>query len=107
MNMVSIKDREILRLLAEKARTIAELPEMAERKKRWISFNALRPEKSMVLCNPEGAWIELIQEKELLCEDERLRQWEVQLRRIIYQWEYLRDDQVYEPWFDINWSVEI
>lgn len=39
--MVSIRDREILRSLAEKARVIAELPSMAERKKRWTSFNAL------------------------------------------------------------------
>ena len=60
LNMVSNKDREILRSLAGKARTITELPEMAERKKRWISFNALSPERPMVLCEPEGAWIELL-----------------------------------------------
>lgn len=105
--MVSIRDREIMRSLAEKARTIAQLPEMAERKKRWISFNALKPERPMILCNPEGAWIELLPEKELLCEDEQLRQWEGQLRSSIYQWEHLRDDKIIEPWFDINRSVEI
>ena len=53
-------DREILRGLAQQVRAIADLPEMSERRARWRRHNALRSERPLVLCFPEGAWGELI-----------------------------------------------
>lgn len=106
-SLYEIKDREILRALAGRYREIAELPEMEERKKRWKDFNALKSQKPMVLCSPEGSWIELLPESELKCSNPKLREWEEKLRQSIYHWENIKDDQAREPWFDLNWVTEI
>jgi hypothetical protein len=105
--MVSVKEREILRTLAGKVRNIAELPEMKERKECWKKHNSLKPGRPMVLCFPEGAWAELLPERDLQCQDLKLRGWEEYLRRIVYMWEFLRDDKAYDPYFDICPTVEI
>lgn len=107
IGMVSNHDREILRSLAARVREIAELPEMEERKRRWYNHNALKSERPIVLCFPEGSWIELLPENELQCEDPFLRGWERTLRQKIYWWGHIHDDNVLEPWFEINWSVTI
>lgn len=103
--MVSVKDREILRGLAARVREIAELPEMEERKQRWYDFIGLKPERPMVLCYPEGSWVELLPESACQCEDTSLRKWEWRLRSQLYWWENIHDDNTIEPWFDINWDV--
>lgn len=103
--MIGENDKLIIRELAKKVRDIAELPEMEERKNRWYNHNALKPDRPMVLCFPEGAWSEIISAKQLECENDILRDWEMKLKQQIYWWEYIRDDNVLEPWFNINWSV--
>lgn len=105
--MTSAQERAILRDLAGKVREIAELPEMAVRKRRWFDLNALRPERPLVLCIPEGAWVELLPESVLECEDPLLRRWEWTLRSKIYWWEHLRDDNVIGPWFNIPWELTL
>ena len=105
--MYSQKDKQILRKLAGKVREIAELPEMEARRNRWYKFNALEPECPMILCFPEGAWSELLNQESLNCKDEKLRQWELDLRRKIYWWEEINDDNTLEPYFNINWKVNI
>ena len=105
--MYSKDDKDILRKLAGKVREIAELPEMEIRKKRWYKFNSLKPEKPMILCFPEGSWSELLDQDDLECENEKLRNWELSLRRKIYWWEEINDDNTLEPYFDINWEVSI
>jgi hypothetical protein len=62
--MLSHRDRDILRPLAARVREIAELPEMAVRRSRWTKLNALRPERPMVLCSPEGAWTEILPQRD-------------------------------------------
>jgi hypothetical protein len=104
--MVSLHDREILRGLAGRVRSIAEHPEMPERRRRWYKLNALQPERPMVLCFPEGAWGELLPQTCLECADEKLRHWEWSLRSRIYWWEHIRDDFALEPHFDLNWHVK-
>ena len=39
------------------------------------------------------------------CENEKLRNWEQQLRQKIYWWDHLRDDNALEPFFNIPWHV--
>jgi hypothetical protein len=99
-------DRQILRGLAAEVREVAELPEMTVRKQRWYDHNALRGQRPMVLCFPEGAWGELI-ETPMQCQDEKLRNWEWHLRAKLYWWKSLRDDHVIEPYFDVMWEVTI
>jgi len=102
------KDREILRSLAARVREIAELPEMETRKQRWYRHNDLEPERPLVLCFPEGAWEELLprDDRSLKCSDPQARDWEYRLRKSIYWWELIRDDNVLEPYFDIPWRVD-
>ena len=101
----SLKEREILRPLAARVREIAELPEQAERRRRLIAHNALRPERPVVLAYPEGAWTDLLPASALQCENEKLRAWEADLRRRIYWWDHLRDDDALEPFFNIGWHI--
>lgn len=99
------KDRELLRSLAARVREVAELPVMEARKKSWTNFNGLKPEKPMILCFPEGAWRELLPEKDMQCESQELRAWEWKLRSQIYWWEHINDDNVLEKWFNIPWDI--
>lgn len=98
-------DREILRALAGKVRVIADLPEMASRRRRWVAHNTLRAERPMVLCFPEGCWHELVPQDSLKCSDEKLRAWEMSLRMKLFWWEHIHDDGAIDPWFDIQWRV--
>lgn len=104
--MHSTHDREILRGLARRVREIAENPEMPARRQRWYRLNALKPERPLVLCFPEGAWGELLPQSALECADEKLRGWEWGLRSKIYWWEKIRDDYALEPFLDFNWHVK-
>jgi hypothetical protein len=105
--MVSNKDKNILRKLAGKVREIANLPEMEERKKRLYRINDLKPDRPIVLCFPEGSWCELLPDNVLECEDEKLRKWEMELKRKIYWWEYIKDDNAIEPYFNIPWCISV
>lgn len=105
--MVAQKDKEILRSLAGRVREISELPIMNKRKQSIYKFNALKPEKPLVLCYPEGAWQELLPESEMKCEDQELRTMEWQLRSQIYWWEHINDDNVLDSWFNIPWNITI
>ncbi|MCY3019915.1 MAG: hypothetical protein NTW87_12910 [Planctomycetota bacterium] len=104
--MVSAHDRKVLRSLARRVREIAEHPEMPVRKKRWYALNALKPERPLVLCFPEGAWGELLPSSQMQCTDEKLRHWEWTLRSKVYWWKHIRDDNAIEPFFDLNWHVK-
>ncbi len=96
-------DRDILRPLAARVREIADLPEMADRRQRWLDHNALRPQRPLILCFPEGAWRELLPDDALQCNDEQHRRFEWNLRHTLYWWDHLRDDAVIEPWFNVSW----
>ncbi len=100
------KDQNILRALAGKVREISELPEQRDRKKRLADLNSLQNDRPVVLAFPEGAWVELLPEKILQCENELFRKWEMQLRKTIYQWEVIKDDSPVESYFDIGWQID-
>jgi hypothetical protein len=96
-------EQQIVRRLAEQVRQIADLPEMADRRQRWIDHNGLRPVRPLVLCFPEGAWSELLPSDECECTDPLLRQFEYALRRTITWWHRLHDDNLVDPVFKISW----
>jgi hypothetical protein len=96
---------QIVRELAKKVREIAELPEMEIRRKQWYNHNDLKSEKPMILCFPEGAWVEIFDDKTLICRDATLRVYEKTLRQKIYWYEHINDDNTLDPFFDINWST--
>lgn len=88
------KEVQVIRALAARVAEIAADPIHAQRAAMWTRFNRLAPERPMVLIFPEGAWRELLPEDRLQCADPWLIQIERDLRRRIYMWEHLRDDNV-------------
>ncbi len=102
----SSKDRSTLRALAARIREIAALPVMAERKRLWRAHNSLKGERPLVLAFPEGAWPELLPESVCECEDALSRSWEYALRQRIYSHEIINDDNVVEPFLDIEFEVD-
>ena len=99
--MIPAQERTILRDLARRVAEIAALPIMAERRRLWKLHNSLRGERPMILVFPEGAWRELLPDSALVCETERARRMEWELRSRIYYHEHLCDDTVIET----DWIV--
>jgi len=93
--MVSARDQEILRSLAQEIAAVAALPEQEERRVRWRDLNALKPGRPLVWIN-EIPWHEMDVDGELAlrCEDSYLRGVETGLRRTLYQWRHLPADMV-------------
>lgn len=95
------RDMTVIRDLAKRVAEIAAEPVHAERAAMWTRHNRLKPARPMVLIFPEGAWRELLPEDKLVCADATCRNWERDLRRRIYYWDELQDDNVVSP---IIWS---
>ena len=89
-------DTQILRDLASRVAEIAAEPEMERRRREWYRHNALRPGPALIVCSPEGAWLEIQQQAEfvLQCRDETACAWERDLRTRLYIWVHFADDQV-------------
>ena len=100
-------DRNVLRELAGQVAEIAARPIQRQRIALWKDFNALRPRRPMVLCFPEGGWRDLLTEADCQCQDPRLRQWELALRRRLYHARCINDDQPIMPWFKLGWVLNI
>jgi len=100
--MISAPDRRVLRDLAKRTAEIAELPIQAERRELWKKHNSLQPTRPMILVFPEGSWQELLNEKELQCEEEEARLIEWALRSRVYYHEHFQDDTVIER----EWVVQ-
>ena len=105
--IVREEDRRCLRELARRVGEIAALPIQAERARLWKDFNALRPQRPMVLAFPEGGWRELIDDSQLQCEDPLLRGWELGLRRTVFHGEHIHDDHPITDFFNVGWVVRI
>ena len=99
------REAAVLRGLAAAVAAAAELPVQAERTRLWKGFNALRPERPMVLAFPEGGWRELVRLEVIECDDPLLRNWEMQLRQTLFRHEHLEDDWPVTRFFDVGWVV--
>lgn len=97
---ISGEDKSILRQLAERQAEIAADPINKERINEWRRLNGLKPGRPLVWIN-EIPWHEMEKEAELVLKikDPFLRGVEGQLRRGVYQWEYMPADMVVEPKF--------
>ncbi len=100
-------DRAIVRAMAARLRRLADQPENDQRRSRWIAHNALRGDRPMVLCFPEGAWDEIHPTLPQACVDPFWKWVEKVLRERLHQAERIADDQIIDPWFDIGWRVSV
>ncbi len=103
--MFTQQEKELLRSLACKVREYADTKQNAERKKEWYRHNALQKGKPMVLCFPEGAWLEIFPENSLSCTHPLAQVWELALRKKIYTYENIDDDFALEPYMDIDYVL--
>ena len=88
------QDIDTVRDLARQVAEVAALPVQTEKASRWRRHNALRRGRPMVLIFPEGSWRELQPDSVLACTDPLCRGYEADLRRRLYYWHHLRDDNV-------------
>ncbi len=94
--IISEKDKVILQELATELAAIADLPVQKQKAEMWRRLNGLDPIKPMVWIN-EIPWHEMGPEVELKTSNKFCRTYEMQLRRILYQWRHMRGDMVIEP----------
>jgi len=89
------KEKEILRSLAKKVAEISVLPIQDKTFKAWKGLNSLKPERPMFMID-QLPWGELNRDGELNleCEDWFMRNYEWQLREILYRWNHIQDDRV-------------
>jgi hypothetical protein len=88
-------ERDLLRDLALRVRDIAQSPVWREKTKLWLDKNSLRHVRPLILCSlPDQAWNELIPERSLTVQDPPFRKYEWDLKKRIYRWENLQDDEI-------------
>jgi hypothetical protein len=98
-------DQKRLKNLAYKWMEIASLPIMQKRKKMWRDVKDLKGPKPMILI--ETCTIkEFVTKDDLQCEDPYLRNVEKNMLTNIFQYEYVGDDIVLEPYFHIGWQLD-
>ena len=100
--MPKSNDREIIRSLAKQIAEIAALPIHLKRKQEWIDHNSLNPQRPMFMVD-QICWNEVNFEDELTlkCQDEFNRKIENSLRRKLYKWKHIRDDNIVEAVIEI------
>jgi len=93
--MLDSKERLYLRELALTLNKIVERPLWAEKADLWRRMNSLERVRPLVLCAiPEEAWHELIPESELLIKDDLFLGYEWELKKRLYHWQHIKDDEV-------------
>lgn len=100
-NIITPKEREILRRSAEKVAKFATEPKHAENAELWTRHNDLKTTTPMVLVFPEGSWRELLPDSVLECENDFARGIERGFRMQIYYAEHLPDDNPIENIFNV------
>lgn len=98
-----IKDREILRSLAQQVLDIAALPIQRTNLENWRALYDRRPDKPMFSID-QICWGEFAGEEELRlrCTDPFARQLEWKLRETLYRWLHFPCDMVVKPWFPLD-----
>lgn len=88
-----------LRELARKLQEISHTEENDRNRQRWADHNDLKAIQRPLLwvCpDDDGAWLELVPDESLQCEDPDYRELEKRIRKYLYQHEHLKDDFVFE-----------
>lgn len=95
---ISSHDYDVLRKLGEAQANIADLPVQKEKAELWRKLNDLESVRPLVWIN-EVPWheMEVNEELTLLTSDPDLQQIELDLRRLLYQWNHFPADMVVSP----------
>ena len=99
------KDKQILRHLAEIKRELSQTPENIARKELWYRLDEGKNDRPLVLAESLVAY-QLLSDSTLHCKQEWARKIEDSLRFEIFQYKYVQDDHVIEPFINCNWFVK-
>jgi hypothetical protein len=93
--MLESSKKDYIRKLAHSVKEISENPIWKEKSDLWKKMNSLEKVRPLVLCAiPEEAWHELIPDSQLLIEDEVFSRYEWELKKRIYRWDNIKDDEI-------------
>jgi hypothetical protein len=98
--MITAKDKETIKALAERYGEIAQLPVQQERIDRYYKTNALEVVRPVVLIS-EVPWGEIQDEALVKTCSSELQGIEGHLRRTLYQWDHFQVDTVVPPVFSV------
>lgn len=98
------KDRRILRDCAKQQMEFAASEENSGKIRRWYRHNSMLDEP-MVLAEIFGIYEELNLESSLRCESTDAREIELGFRQRFFQHEYIQDDSVIDPFYNIKWDI--
>ncbi|MCL5674394.1 MAG: hypothetical protein M1501_01450 [Candidatus Omnitrophica bacterium] len=105
---ITKNDTDILRKIAKRKMEIANNPVNLKRKELWKALHDLKPKRPMVLAEHGG-----IRDKKkpfepvIECDEKWAQNVETQLKEEIWRFEFLRDDYCIEPYFSINWILNV
>lgn len=102
-------DRDVLRRLAARQVEIAESPLNVERRELWYKHDSGTGGRPMILAEEFGIMDEVspLPQSDVECETPWARRVEERFRTLLYRFDILRDDHVVEPFFNINWRVQV
>jgi hypothetical protein len=104
---VNQSDVSILRELLKRKREIAQDPIMETRRQLWTQHASLNSQRPMILAEVGGVLDEVVPLATLQCQAAWAREMERGLRALIFNYEYVGDDTVVEPWIPYGWHVTI
>ncbi len=104
---VSREEKEYLRDLACKLAEIASDNSQNKKRDLWYRHNSLEKTRPLSLVFPEDAWFEMIDVEQLKVKDLFWRQWEWYFKHLIYRYENIMDDFVFEPELYVTSVVKI
>mgnify|MGYP005848740969 CR=1 FL=1 len=111
--IISSRDREILRALGRRVAELAARDIEREKMELWRRHNGLENVRPVIFCSPENGWGEIIRPEDLQCETGVGRAWENHLRMEIFWAEEIKDDRVTSQSFvhgmhftETGWGVQ-
>lgn len=104
--MFSLRDKEIIHALAGEVAEIAALPVQGQTRDLWRRLNARQVVRPMVMID-QVCWNEMNVDDELTltCAENECRQYEGQLRQLLYQWRHFPVDMVVEPFIQVPKAI--
>ena len=98
------KERNRLRSLAARHKEIALSDDIKTKKRQWKNLRDLKPERPMILFETFSV-SGFLNDDELECENDILRNVEKSLLYGIKQYEFVKDDIILEPYFRLAWRI--
>ncbi len=99
---IDAQELAVIRELAKRVAEIATEPVQQQIRELWTAHNRLDDTRPLIMCDPENGWNEIVTQADLVCQDPRLRGYEMDLRIRIFRGEMMKDDVVVEDIINVG-----